>query len=129
MEEAVQYLSVEEAMEIHAALVARSGGQSDVRDIGLLESLLYRPQTGHYRDVAEMAAALYEAVLVNRPFRDGNQRTAFFLTDVFLRMNGWRLKTERAAVDAFLERLEERRLLRYEYLLPGIRNSIRRLEE
>ncbi len=125
MEAVIQYLSVDEAMEIHSSLVARYGGQDGVRDPGLLESLLYRPQTGHYRDVAEMAAALYEAVLVNRPFREGNRRSAFFLADVFLRMNGWQLKTDRAEVDTFLERLEKRGLVRYEYLLPGIRNAIR----
>ena len=43
------------------------------------------------RNIAEMAAALFESLLMNHPFVDGNKRVAFFATDVFLRLNGSRL--------------------------------------
>ena len=53
----VQFLSVDEVLEIHAALIVRFGGAEGLRDKGLLESALYRPQSGYYADLVEMAAA------------------------------------------------------------------------
>lgn len=41
-----------------------------------------------------MAAALMESLMLNHPFVDGNKRVAFFLTDIFLRMNGWKIRVE-----------------------------------
>ena len=91
-----QHLSVDEVLAIHQGLISRFGGLSGVRDLGLLESALYRPRTGYYRDLAEMATALFESLLMNHPFVDGNKRVAFFATDVFLRLNGWSLRVEAA---------------------------------
>jgi death on curing protein len=83
-----QYLTLVELLAIHDRLVAEFGGPTGVRDGGAIESALFRPQTGYYRDVIEEAAALFESLLMNHPFIDGNKRTAFAATDVFLRMNG-----------------------------------------
>ena len=96
--EAVAFLTLEEALEIHRRVVARFGGAEGVRDMGALESALYRPRTGYYRDLPEMAAALFESLLMNHPFLDGNKRVTFFATDVFLRLNGWHVVT--GAVEA-----------------------------
>jgi death-on-curing protein len=63
---------------------------------------LHRPQSGYYDDLPDMAAALMESLLLNRPFMDGNKRVAFFLTDVFLRMNGYKLAVEAKPAPAFL---------------------------
>jgi death-on-curing protein len=41
-----------------------------------------------------MAAALFESLLMNRPFVDGNKRVAFFAVDVFLRINGFHIAVE-----------------------------------
>lgn len=84
--------SVDEALELHRVVIERFGGDGGVRDLGLLESALYRPQTGYYEDLIQMAAALMESLLINHPFVDGNKRVAFFLTDIFLRLNGHRIK-------------------------------------
>lgn len=92
--ERVAYLTLDEALAIHQRLVERFGGAAGIRDLGLLESALYRPRTGYYRDLAEMATALLESLLRNHPFLDGNKRMAFFAADVFLRLNGWRLEVE-----------------------------------
>ena len=100
--EEVQHLSVDEVLAIHERLIARFGGSAGVRDPGLLESALYRPQTGYYSDLAEMGAALFESLLMNHPFVDGNKRVAFFATDVFLRLNGHRLEVEAAAAHEFI---------------------------
>src|SRR3989304_4221326 len=75
-----------------------------LRDHGLLESPLHRPRTGYYADLAEMAAALFESLLINHPFVDGNKRVAFFATDVFLRLNGWGLEVEAGPGHRFLNR-------------------------
>jgi death-on-curing protein len=63
--------------------IDRFGGASGLRDRGLLESALYRPQSGYYDGLDQMAAALLESLLINHPFVDGNKRVAFFATDVF----------------------------------------------
>ena len=123
----VQHLTLDEVLAIHEALVERFGGLAGVRDLGLLESALYRPRTGYYRDLAEMAAALFESLLMNHPFVDGNKRVAFFATDIFLRVNGWKLKVEPKAAHAFLIGLLERGQSDFDHLLPWIRNGLVRL--
>ena len=95
--EAVQFLSVDEAIAVHERLIERFGGTPGIRDEGLLESALYRPQTGYYEDLAEMAAALFQSLLLNHAFLDGNKRAAFFVTDTFLRLNGWKLSVNAAS--------------------------------
>lgn len=90
----ISFPTVDETLELHRALIERFGGTAGVRDLGLLESALYRPQTGYYDDVVQMAAALLESLMINHPFADGNKRVAFFLTDIFLRMNGWKITVQ-----------------------------------
>jgi death on curing protein len=67
------YLTVAEVLAVHADLIARYGGSPGVRDRGLLESALYRPQTGYYTDLLEEAAALWESLSQNHPLVDGQQ--------------------------------------------------------
>ena len=118
---------MDEVLAIHEALLARFGGAGGVLDRGLLESALYRPRTGYYRDLASMAAALFESLIMNHPFVDGNKRVAFFATDVFLRLNGWKLDVEPRTAHRFLTRLLERGECDYRRLLPWIRSSAVRL--
>ncbi len=92
-------------LEIHAVLIDRYGGAEGIRDRGLLESVLYRPKTGYYADLVEMAAALFESLMNNHPFVDGNKRVAFFSTDVFLRLNGYKMVVESKAAHGFLMEL------------------------
>jgi death-on-curing protein len=98
----IQFLSLDEALAIHERLIEVFGGPSGVRDLGLLESALYRPQTGYYEDIVQMAAALFESLLMNHPFVDGNKRAAFFMTDIFLRLNGYHLKVEAKSAHTFI---------------------------
>jgi len=119
----VVFLSRDEALAIHSTLLERFGGPSGVRDFGLLESALYRPRTGHYADLAEMAAALFESLIMNHPFVDGNKRVAFFATDVFLRMNGYKLKVDAKKAHRFLIGLLENNRCTFEELLPWIRGN------
>ena|SRR5450432_2546127 len=86
-----KYPTLEEAIELHRILLERFGGSDGVRDLGALESALYRPQTGYYETLALEAAALMQSLAMNHAFVDGNKRVAFALTAVFLRMNEYRL--------------------------------------
>ena len=123
----VAFLTVDEVLAIHERLLERFGGGAGLRDAGLLESALFRPRTGYYRDLAEMAAALFESLLMNHPFVDGNKRVAFFATDVFLRLNGWRLEVEGQRAHAFLVGLLESGTCDLDHLLPWVRDGLRRL--
>ena len=78
---------------MHALLIRQYGGSDGVRDVGLLEAALFRPQTGYYSDIIEEAAALLESLAVNHPFVDGNKRVAFAVTDVFLKINGHKINS------------------------------------
>ncbi len=125
--EGIQFLSVDEAIAIHERLIERFGGTSGIRDKGLLESALFRPQTGYYDDIAELAAALFESLMLNHAFVDGNKRVAFFVTDTFLRLNGWKLLVETESAHAFIVGTLERGECSYDKLLPWIRESLVRI--
>ena len=123
----VAFLSRDEALAIHRSLLERFGGPTGVRDLGLLESALYRPQTGYYDDLAAMAAALFESLIMNHPFVDGNKRVAFFATDVFLRLNGYKLEVSAKRAHRFLTGLLENDCFTFEKILPWIRQHVVRL--
>ena len=81
------------ALAIHNRQIAEHGGTSEVRDEGLLESALARPQQLHAYgnpppDLADLAAALAYGLARNHPFVDGNKRTAHVAYRVFLALNG-----------------------------------------
>lgn len=96
------YPSLQEALALHEALLARFGGTPGVRDLGALESALHRPRSGYYQRLAEQAAALLHSLAMNHAFVDGNKRVAFALTAVFLRINGYRLVVSADAAERFL---------------------------
>jgi death-on-curing protein len=122
--ETVSFLTVDEVLAIHEGLIQAFGGPRGVRDLGLLESALFRPQTGYYEDLAAMSAALFESLLMNHPFIDGNKRVAFFATDVFLRLNGWRMKVDPNDAHAVLIGLLEQGVCDFDHLLPWIRRAL-----
>lgn len=82
------------ALAMHETLIREYGGSGGVRDEGLLESALARPQNqAAYGDpsLAELAAAYAFGIARNHAFVDGNKRTALMAAYTFLRMNGLRL--------------------------------------
>lgn len=94
------YLTTTDVLGIHAVLLHRYGGGAGIRDMGSLESAVFRPQSGYYRDIVEEACALLESLLVNHPFVDGNKRTAFAACAVFLHINGYRVASDDATLYA-----------------------------
>jgi death-on-curing protein len=119
----VRFLTVDEVTAIHERVIKVFGGPAGVRDPGLLESALFRPRTGYYLDLSAMAAALFESLLLNHPFLDGNKRVAFFATDVFLRLNGWRIAVDADEAHALIVGLLERGECDFDHLLPWIRET------
>jgi len=102
------YLTVTEVLEIHADQIDTFGGADGIRDPGLIEAALYRPQTGYYDDEIEQAAALWESFAMNHPFVDGNKRVAFAVTETFLAINGIAITAGSDAIYHFIiESLEE----------------------
>jgi death-on-curing protein len=98
----ILYPTLTETIELHARLIDRFGGKGGVRDMGLLESALMRPQTGYYKTLSLEAAALLQSLSQNHAFVDGNKRVAFATTAIFLRMNGYRLKVDADNGESFL---------------------------
>ena len=96
-----RWLNKDMVLAIHEMQIAQFGGASGIRDDGLLESALARPQNlAAYGEptVPEMAAAYAFGVARNHPFVDGNKRTAFVAAYTFLRMNGLQLAAPEEAV-------------------------------
>jgi death-on-curing protein len=121
----VQFLTLDEALVIHERLIEKFGGPTGIRDTGMLESALYRPQTGYYPDLAHMATALFESLLMNHAFLDGNKRAAFFMTDIFLRLNDARLDVEAKLAHRFIIELLESKQANFAQLLGWIKEHIR----
>ncbi len=82
---------------IHDEQLAEHGGGSGIRDAGLLESAISRPENrAAYGDpdIAELAAAYAYGIARKHPFIDGNKRTAFVCAELFLELNGWVLTAD-----------------------------------
>jgi death on curing protein len=85
-------ISRQEVLAIHDILLGRFGGKEGVRDEGLLDSAINRPfQTFDgkelYPNPIDKAAALFESIITNHPFIDGNKRTAYVLMRLLLKEN------------------------------------------
>lgn len=81
-------------LALHEEHLAEHGGPVGIRDRGLLESALFRPQNliGYGNpDLAALAAAYGFGLARNHPFIDGNKRTAFTVMELFLALNGQEL--------------------------------------
>lgn len=89
-------IALEEVLKLHDLAIMRYGGSEGVRDVNMLESAIARPfQTFDnqelYLDSFEKVAALFESLIKNHPFIDGNKRTAFLAAIVFLYKSGYEL--------------------------------------
>ncbi|MGA2300549.1 MAG: type II toxin-antitoxin system death-on-curing family toxin [Candidatus Acidiferrum sp.] len=101
------WIDERDALALHDRLLALDGGAAGVRDEGLLQSALARPQQlhayGHRPDTVDLATAYTAGIVRNHPFIDGNKRTGFVIGVLFLEMNGYRLTaSEEDATQAVL---------------------------
>lgn len=85
------WLDPQVLLAVHEEQLAEHGGAAGTRDIGLFESALARPRNlalYGQPDAADLAAAYGYGLARNHPFIDGNKRTAFVATELFLALNG-----------------------------------------
>jgi death-on-curing protein len=92
----VDFLELADVLKIHADQIERYGGLTSLRDSGLLEAAIAMPKQAFggvmlHPDVPSMAAAYLFHLVRNHPFTDGNKRTGAAASNVFLRLNNWRL--------------------------------------
>jgi death-on-curing protein len=89
-----RWIPKEALLRLHEISLAQFGGAPGLRDLGLFESALARPENlAAYGqpDFAQLAASLGVGLAKNHPFIDGNKRSAFLAVGVFLRLNGYQL--------------------------------------
>jgi death-on-curing protein len=103
----MQYLTGEEILVIHAAIIDATGGSHGVRDTGLLRSIIERPKMQFggkelYRGVFKKAAVYFEAIAHYHVFVDGNKRTAIAAAARFLSRNGYELAVENKTMEQFV---------------------------
>ena len=109
------FLTLDEALAIHARQIARYGGALGLRDRGLLESALAMPAAtfgGEYLhpSLHEQGAAYLFHLVKNHPFVDGNKRVGLACGLVFLRLNGIRVRaTDDDLVDLVMDVATSRR--------------------
>ncbi len=89
----------------HAEQLRLHGGAPGLRDEGMLESALARPEQKHHYgedDIFVLAAAYLFGIAKNHPFVDGNKRTAWVAADLFLYFNGYSVEADPHDVIAFV---------------------------
>ncbi len=94
-----RWISKQALLLLHAESLAEHGGGQGMRDEGLLDSALARPQNlvaYGAPDFAALAASYGAEVAKNHPFVDGNKRAALLATGLFLYINGYRLTASQA---------------------------------
>jgi death-on-curing protein len=101
-----EWVDFDVVLAIHEAQLAEHGGSGGIRDRGLLESALARPRNlYHYSpdaSLGRLAAAYALGIAKNHAFVDGNKRTAWVVSAVFLELNGKPVTAEQAKVVAMM---------------------------
>ncbi|GAA0606225.1 type II toxin-antitoxin system death-on-curing family toxin [Virgibacillus siamensis] len=102
------YLKTKDVILIHFMIMKKfgEGEQAGIKEQGLLESAVHRPQQSAfgedaYPTIFEKAASLFESLARNHCFYNGNKRTAFAAVDIFLKKNGFKLKRNDAENEDF----------------------------
>ena len=122
------YPEIGEAIAIHDALIREFGGARGIRDEGALASAIMRPQLGYYDSLIEEAAALMESLANNHPFVDGNKPVAFFVSDAFLRLNGYFIDCDSDEAYTFFMGLFEMNSFRFAQLSVWLEGRVKSLQ-
>lgn len=114
-QKSLKFLTVTRVLAIHDQMVKRFGGMGGLRDLGLVESAVARPQSTFdgeylYKNIFDQAAALLQSLLKNHPFVDGNKRTALTSAAIFLKQNGVNLKNSHKEEVEFAVRVDNKNL-------------------
>lgn len=116
----MKYLTVKDILLLHDLAVEQSGGSHGLRDLGLLESAIARPQatfeeTDLYPSLFDKVAALCHSLVKNHAFIDGNKRAAMLSAMTMLELNGYRFECEQEelvefAVNIDVQNLKEKKI-------------------
>ena len=116
----IQFITLEQVLTIHERMIGRYGGESGIRDVGLIDSAVMMPQQAFggqrlHPTIASMAAAYMYHLAGNHGFVDGNKRVAVGVALVFLDANGFKLRLttdelERITLDVAASHLDKVRL-------------------
>ena len=103
----MKYLYPKQVLYLYQQIIQQTGGTVGLRDAGLLESAIYRPQASFggqdlYPDLFSKAAALGHSIISNHPFVDGNKRVGFEAMRLMLRLNGYDLHASSEAAFEFV---------------------------
>jgi death-on-curing protein len=93
------WIGVRVALAVHDSQIAEHGGLPGVKHEGLLESAIIRPQQMQAYgepNLCDLAAAYGYGIVRNHPFNDANKRTAFILASMFIQLNGWCFRADKA---------------------------------
>jgi len=120
-----QYLTSVTVVAIHDDQIARYGGAAGIRDPGLIEAAIFRPQTGYYADLIEEVAALWESLSQNHAFVDGNKRVALAATIAFLGINGVDVVADPDALYEFMMGLYQSNAFTFDRLAVWLRANTR----
>ena len=109
------FLTLEQVLVIHQTQINNFGGSHGIRDLSLLESALFRPQTTFgdrelYPTVFEKAAAIVHSLVLNHPFIDGNKRTATLAMIIFLKRNGVTIKIGKEDLVTYILSIESKKV-------------------
>jgi death-on-curing protein len=106
-------------------LIEEFGGRQGIRDKGLLESAIFRSQSGYYSGIIEEASALMESLANNHPFIDGNKRISFVMTDAMLRANGYFLDVDPIEADKVITEAMDEKLFRFPMICAWIASIVK----
>lgn len=129
----VAYLTLDQLIAIHDSMIEEYGGSFGIRDLGLIQSALARPQSSFggqdlYPDIFSKAAAPFHSLLFNHAFVDGNKRTSMTATARFLYLNGYELDVTQKEFVAFPLRVENKHL-RFEEIATWLKKNTRKIRE
>jgi len=90
----MKYLTLEDVLLLHHLSIEKSGGSHGLRDTGLLDSAVHRPQATFagvdlYPTLFDKAGALCHSLIKNHVFVDGNKRTSLLAAMTMLELNGY----------------------------------------
>ncbi len=111
----IKYLILDEVIAIHDSMIELYGGSFGIRDLGLIQSAIGRPQVTFdgedlYSSVFDKAAALFHSLMFNHAFVDGNKRTTVTTTARFLFLNGYELEVDQKEIVLFALKVENEHL-------------------
>ncbi|MBF0254134.1 MAG: type II toxin-antitoxin system death-on-curing family toxin [Candidatus Omnitrophica bacterium] len=95
----MRYLFPKQLLYLHKRIIEETGGSDGIRDHGLLESAVYRPQATFsgeelYPELLDKAAAMGHSLINNHPFVDGNKRVGWAAMRLMLRLNGYHIEAD-----------------------------------